>query len=116
MGNFYDDIEAEAAEVFYNEDDDISEDVVYRPGGTPGNDRPIRAVVEREFATPLGVTNTPSISLSVLNDVTLGITSDEINDGLDQIEVAQRFGETPEFRAILRVIRHDECEVFLDMQ
>ena len=116
MGNFHDDIEAEAAEVFYNTDDDISESVIYRPGGVSGNDREIQAVVEREFATPLGVTNTPSITLSVLNDSTLGISSDEIDDGVDLIRVSQRFGDAPEFRSILRVVRHDECEVFLEMQ
>ena len=103
-----DDIAADSA-TFVNE---FAESVVYRPYG--GTERTILAIVNRFPVDQLvGVSESflPRIVLTVRNNNTVGISSTEIETGGDQIDVAMRYGDTPQTISILRVVKSDAALV-----
>ena len=94
--------------------DDFAETVTYRPhrffGEEARPDRTISAVVIRESETVLsedGDTIVPVWEVHVANSVTLGIASEEIDTGRDQILLPPRDNETAEVRTIVRILSQD---------
>ena len=115
-------IEADALTVFCNAND-FAESVVYHPhrffGEEASASRTIDAIVIRESLTVLtedGDTIVPVFFVHVANDVTNGITSDELDLGGDQIELRPREGETAERRSITRLVAHDNGMLELQCQ
>jgi len=93
----------------------FGETVYYMAAG--GGEREIKAIpIERSL--PRGLDGMPKGSSpysrwQVANDATKGIISSEIDDGKDGLKIAQRLGETPQRRPILRLLKHDcaWCEI-----
>jgi hypothetical protein len=67
---------------------EFGEMIVYYPGGSVDNARTIQAIVERTEEL-LDDQVAQAILCRVLDDTTLGIGSLEINDGRDQVAVAE---------------------------
>ena len=106
-------IVADASVVFTNTDD-FAELVTYYPhqfSGDPARDpRSISAVVMREQITVFaedGDTVLPVYEVHVANDDTLGISSDELDLGGDQIELPPRDGKTAERKTIVQLLTQD---------
>jgi len=81
------------------------ETVTYVPSG--GEERSITAVVRRLPAgsvPPTGAYAGPTITVTVANDSTSGISHTELNLGLDNIKVSKRPGLTAESRPIAAVL------------
>lgn len=103
----------DASATFLNADE-FAESVVYYPnqyfGEAARAARTITAVVIRE---PLqvfsedGDTVLPVWEIHVANSNEVGIASDEIDVGRDQISLPPRDGNDPEKRTITRLIAHD---------
>lgn len=100
--------------------DDFAEAVTYYPhryyGAVARVDRTINAVVIREPTSILGEdgdTVAKEWEVHVVNSTTLGISSDELDIGGDQLGFAPRLGETAERRSIVRVVGHDEGMVVI---
>ena len=93
------------------------ETVVYTPAG--GRPRSIDAVVNREPIaakpeTPRGVA--PRIEVTVRNDVTLGISSSEIDLGGDTVTLARRIGETAAARPVRRIVGQDAGAMTVELR
>jgi len=77
---------------------------IYYADGNTGSGRSIKGVVERDVRviTDEGI---PALAtfVTVRNDATRGITSTEIDTGLDLYSVSLRIGETPQIRQIVFV-------------
>jgi len=111
---FHDDIKEEMRLTVYDPDGDESEEIVVKfddGGVTP--DRTIQAVVDRPAPNITGQTASPEPNIQVLNDVTYGVTSEEIDSGKTIFMVAKRYGQTPVERTIKRIERHDEAEIVI---
>lgn len=76
--------------------------IVYYPGGSTDEAREIQAIVERGEEVVDGQV-TPAILCRVIDDTTLGIGSLEINDGRDQVSVADVSGGTRKRRELTRM-------------
>lgn len=84
----------------------FGEYVTYYPrDGSDG--RRVKAMVERgtlEIIAETGDVTSQAIIVRVENDDRCGISSDEVDTGGDEIEVALRIGVTAQRRAIVRVL------------
>jgi len=110
----HDMIQSDAATVFCNVND-FAESVVYHP--RLSSCRHIDAVVIRDplaIFGPDGDDVLPSFEIHVANDVTTGITSEELNCGGDYLEFAIRVGQPNSMRSITRLISHDEGMLVLE--
>jgi len=89
-----------------------AEPVIYNPSG--GDARPIQAKVRRD---PVDYANaaTPGFVITVTNDAVLGISSAEIDAGLDTIDIAPRIGEALETRTIIRIQRHNTAVMVIEL-
>lgn len=103
--------------------DDFAENVTYRPhrffGEEARPDRTIRAVVIRESETVLsedGDTIVPVWAVHVVNSETLGIASEELDTGRDEILLPPRDNQTPEARTIVRIVEQDQGMITLQCQ
>jgi len=85
----------------------VGETIYYKPAG--GDDREIEAVVDRNPPVTVPGTSgiTPSMRITVINNSTTGIASDEVNLGGDQVKLAVRLGDTAEYRPIIALVSHD---------
>ena len=98
MSDVFDDTLASAAGSFFLLPG--AETVTYYPAAGAG--RQISAVITRSEPGRM-----PVINALVINNVTGGISSDEVDTGGDKIEVAKRVGEKPGLLRITEVINHD---------
>lgn len=106
-------IASDASDVFLNTSD-FAETVTYYPhtyhGATARASRSISAVVFREQLTIIGEdvdTVAPLFEVHVANSTTVGINSDEIDLGGDQIEFPPRDGKAAERRTITELVTQD---------
>ncbi len=106
-------IASDASTVFLNTSD-FAETVTYYPhtyfGATARDARTISAVVFREQLEVFsedGDTITPVFEVHVANSTTVGINSDEIDLGGDQIEFPPRDGKAAEKRTITELLTQD---------
>lgn len=81
---------------------EFGETIIYYPGGSTDDARNIQAIVERGEELVDGQV-TQAILCRVIDDTTLGIGSLEINDGRDQVAVADVSGGTRKRREITRM-------------
>jgi len=81
---------------------EMGEAVVYYPGGSTGDAREIQAIVSRVEDIVEGQL-TQSIMCSVLDSTTLGIGALEINDGRDEVGIAEVTGGALRRRQLTRV-------------
>lgn len=97
---------------------EFGETVHYMPNG--GGEREIQAIpLERGVPKDLEMLPrglAPDSKWLVHNNATTGITSDEIDDGLDGLKIAQRVGETPVTRPILRLLKHDHSWCLIEVR
>lgn len=103
-----DSIQDDALTVFLQVDD-FAEEVIYHPGN--GSARNIKAVVIRESQSQMAEIDgvvLPYTVIHVANNATTGISSDELDEGQDQIEFAVRHGQTPQRRTIMELLNQDE--------
>ena len=97
---------------------EFAQSVSYMPAA--GGQREIKAIpIERGAAEgidgmPRGLA--PSSLWLVHNNATTGITSNEIQDGTDNLKIAQRIGETPMDRPILRLLKHDHAWCLIEVR
>lgn len=96
--------------------DVFGETVTYLPAG--GGSRSIKAIVDREMPAGLpGVTNvhTSVCFIEVANDVTVGISTAELNTGGDKVSLKVRINEIAQQRRIVRLIKQDEDMIRLEL-
>lgn len=108
-------IQADASSVFCNVND-FAESVTYYPR-SGSRSRAINAVVNRDAIALIpedGDTVTCVFEVSVVNNLTTGITSDEIDTGGDMIAFSPRVGEPVSKRSITRILSHDEGMLVLE--
>jgi hypothetical protein len=97
-------------------DADDHETIVFEPSGALP--REIDVLVTRN---PLrgfpGAPQVPAqcIEITAANDPVHGIASDELDSGLDKVQVAERVGGAAGRRSIGRILRHDAGEVVLEV-
>jgi hypothetical protein len=109
-------IQDDASAVFCNAND-FAETVTYYPRLGCGEGREIQAVVVRDQLSVFpedGDTVTPSFEVHVVNDDELGISSEEINTGGDQLLFATRVGKCATYHSIIRILSHDEGMIVLE--
>ena len=113
-------IEADVSAVFLNTGE-FAETVTYYPhayyGQTPRASRSISAVVFREQIAVVGEdgdTVLPVFEVHVENDSTVGISSDELDLGGDQIGLPPRNGKAAERKTITRLITQDHGMLVLE--
>jgi len=82
-----------------------TEAVVYRPAG--GTARTIDALVRRGRREQAVNATKAGIEIAVLNDATLGIAPASMNKGSDQVDVAERFGGSPQSRRFTEIVEQD---------
>ena len=99
----------------------FGETVTYKPHRdyqeTAPDTRSISALVERaqiETFAEDGDTVTAVWNITVQNDSTVGISSDELNLGGDQISLPPRFGESASYKTITRLISHYDSMLRLE--
>lgn len=105
---------ADASAIFANASD-FAEPVTYYPKS--GSSRLIDVVVMRDALAVLpmdGDNETPVFEVHVTNDSTLGISSDELKEGVDQLSFSVRVGQSATRRTITRLISHDEGMLVLE--
>lgn len=104
---------SDAVNVFL-QSDHFAEQVTYYPHryhtDAARSPRTIKAVVTRNQVASFNADEQvlPEFEIRVANSATLGISSEELDTGGDQIEFAVRVGETPTRRTIQYVTEHDE--------
>lgn len=116
-------IQSDATTVFL-QTDDFAETVTYHAhqgmGASAPFGRSISANVVREAAAELGDGGEPVIlptwTITVANNSTDGISSDELDVGGDQIAIAPRVGETAVRKSIIRLISHDAGMVVVEVR
>ena len=101
--------------------DEFAEAITYYPhryyGEAARDARSINAVVFREQITVLGGdgdTVLPVWQIHVANDVTYGITSEELDLGGDQLEFPPRDGETAVKKTITQLLTQDNGMLVLE--
>lgn len=112
-------IAGDAATVFLKAND-FAETVLYVPHQFVGTayraNRSILAIVERETVDVLsqdGEHAIPQCTIYVANSSTSGISSAEIDVGLDAVELPEREGEIAVRRTIVRMQEHDNGMLIL---
>lgn len=94
--------------------DAMGEDINYKKDS--GVVREVRMLVDRALSTEIGAAATPSITIHFLNDADDGITSAELDTGLDAYEIAERFGGTAVYRGIANIIEQDQVGIILGIK
>jgi hypothetical protein len=117
-----DQIDNDSSLVFTNTSD-FAETVTYYPhiyfGATVRASRSISAVVFRQQVQVLGEDGdsiVPIFEVHVANDSTVGISSDELDTGGDQIEFPPRDGKDAEKRTITHLVTQDHGMLVLQCQ
>lgn len=115
--SFYGEIKQELIDQLYGDDitdnDEVEETTVkFNDAGATPN-RVIRVNVRRSNAEQTGQTSSPSLMIDVVNDVTYGITSAELDTGKVTFLIAGRYGQTPKDIHVRRVESHDPAESVL---
>ena len=82
---------------------EFGETIIYYPGGSIDDARTIQAIVDRTEDLVDGQV-TQVILCGVIDDTTLGIGAQEINDGRDQVAVAETTGGQLKRREITRMV------------
>jgi hypothetical protein len=89
--------------------DQFGESIVYLPGG--GGSRSILAIIERDppsIFDAAGNAVMPSATIRVFNSCRSGISSREIDTGLDAVEFALKVGEAvPKRFSVMQMISQD---------
>ena len=113
-------IDNDASSVFLSTDD-FAETVTYYPhtyyNATPRSSRSISAVVIRESITVLGEDGDavlPVYEVHVANSSTIVVSSQELDLGGDQIELAPRDGKAAERKTITRLMAQDHGMLVLE--
>ncbi len=111
-------ITSDATGVFLDTDE-FAESVTYVPnsyfGEAARDDRSIAALVIRNgHETSEDDVTIYSFEVTVANDSTLGISSDEINLGGDKIKIPPRDGKTAQDRTITRIVEQDHAMLVLE--
>ncbi len=93
---------------------DFGESIVYKPRPTQAVPSPaprtITAIVDREppaFLLEANGLAVPTVHIIVRNSATMGISSDEIDTGGDQVDVALRLGQAATTKRIVRIVQQD---------
>jgi len=112
---------ADDAITVFTRTDDFAESITYHPyqyeGDEARDSRTINAVVFREQIAVLsqdGDVVAPMWQVAVANDVTYGITSDELDMGGDQLEFPPRDGKPAERRTITQLLIQDHGMLVLE--
>lgn len=116
-------INTDAATIFCNTDE-FAETVTYYPhqyyGDTARDPRTISAVVFRQSATVINEDGGEVVryiyEVHVANDSDVGIASDELDLGGDQIELPPRDGKDAERKAVTRLMFQDNGMLVLECQ
>ena len=114
MANEFDTLLTETASEFT---DVFAEDVTYWPRA--GGSRAIKAIVSRQTPEQLpgeARAHGMTITVTVENNATSGISSSEVDTGGDKIELARRIGETPIKRAINKILNQDAGMMELELR
>ena len=98
--------------------------ITYHPhtyyGTVARADREIDAVIEREAVQTIAEDgaehSAPLYIVHVANSSTLGISSDELDVGGDQLTFAGRENKTPRKRSIVQVITQDHAMLILQVR
>lgn len=92
------------------------EPIIYRPKA--GGSREIKAIVERLPAEGLSGTgrNAPQTTISVVNSDIVGISSEELDKGGDQIIIAPMLGQPRQLRRIPKIIKMDAGMITLEVR
>ena len=105
---------ADDASLVFLSTNDFAETVTYYPHvyfGGSATSRSVSAVVFRQQVAVLaedgGETVVPMYEVHVANDATVGISSEELDTGGDQIEFPPRDGKDAEKRSILHLVTQD---------
>lgn len=113
-------IAADAVTVFTSTDD-FAEVITYYPhryyGEAARDPRSIKAVVFREqiqLLTQDGDTVAPVWQIHVANHVTLGISSEELDLGGDQLKFPPRDGKPAETRTVTQLVGQDHGMLILE--
>jgi len=113
-------IATDASTVFLSTDE-FAESITYHPykfqGDTLRADRTIKAVVIREQIAPLSAdsnTAAPVYRVSVANDTTLGINSDELDLGKDALTFPPRDNKTAVRHTITDLLSQDHGMLTLE--
>ena len=110
---------ADSVNVFINSSE-FAESVIYKtsPGKPTPVTRTINAVVIRQAVGESEETGTsvPFFEVHVANNLTVGISSTEIDLGGDTIDIPVRPGMTASARAIVSIIDQDEGMLVLQCQ
>jgi len=104
MGDFEDALVATAPAFT----DIFGETITYKPNG--GAARQIKAIVTRDPPAPLPDAphgHTPNLVIDVENSAVTGISTAEIDVGLDLVNVAVRIGQAAQDRAFAGIISQD---------
>jgi len=87
---------------------EFAEQIIYKPGGV--GSRSILAIVDRnppaEMAAISGL-HSSDIAICVKNDPEEGISSSEIDTGIDLVEIPVRIGETAVEKRITQIVNQD---------
>jgi len=92
--------------------DVFAETITYKPNG--GAERSIEAIVTRNPPAPLPAAphgHAPNMIIDVENSATTGISTAEIDIGLDLVSVAERIGGTVKDRTFAGIITQDAGRV-----
>lgn len=111
--NDYDDLLVDTAPLFM---DEFGETVIYKPRG--GGSRTITAIVNRPAAgridgLPHGTG--PHLTIDVYNDSSTGISAAELDTGGDKVNLAVRWGDTPQDRVISKLAGQDAGFIRLEV-
>lgn len=110
-----DDILATDAVAFTNSDE-MGETVRYLPEGVEDDAREIPAGVERQppaMVMSFPDTNAPMFYVLVANNATTGISAQEINHGLDTIQIKRNVGDTNYSNYRIKVIEKQDAGMLL---
>ena len=92
-----------------------AESITYRPKGASADDRAIQATVDRDDAELVAHAVARASRITVSNDATLGISSAEIDVGLDQILVVDRPGTAAQVRTIEKIASMNATRIVLEL-
>lgn len=115
-----DDLRELIFDVAFDEDDDQKSSETVRVRTSADDVSPVtrEAQVRRELPENYGPNTSmaPRIQVMFVNDSTNGISSDEVDVGSWQVDVAERYGQVAAWRNIGRIVRHDAVGIILEMR
>ena len=87
----------------------FAEDVIYKPVG--GGTREIKAIIDYEQLDDMAGGMTPRILIDVRNDATYGISTNEVDPGVDKVSLPTEYGGTDKDRLINGIVSQDKGRV-----